>query len=35
MNIGWRNSKFNYEVEYEVRDFKGEKEIVREKNKNK
>jgi hypothetical protein len=28
LNIGWRTSKFNYEVDYEIINFKGEKTNV-------
>jgi hypothetical protein len=29
LNIGWRMQKFNYDVEYEIVNFKGEKSAVR------
>jgi hypothetical protein len=29
LNIGWRAQKFNYDVEYEIVNFKGEKAAVR------
>lgn len=29
LNIGWRAQKFNYDVEYEIVNFKGEKSAVR------
>ena len=28
LNIGWRTAKFNYEVDYEIVNFKGEKTNV-------
>jgi hypothetical protein len=29
LNIGWRIQKFNYDVEYEIVDFKGDKKYVK------